>query len=209
MAKIGTDILHAAALLKAGKLVAVPTDTVYGLAGHAQKTESLQEIFHVKQRPQDKPLIAQVDHIDKAMGFVKNIPNNARMLAEKYWPGALTLIFEATNEVSPVMLSGGSTMGLRVPDHDMTLELLKQLDFPLAVTSANLSGHHSPTTAQEVNEQIGDRIEYILDGGPSTIGLESTIVGFENKMPVIFRKGAISEEEILATLNLKLSKKEN
>ncbi|WP_456461695.1 L-threonylcarbamoyladenylate synthase [Reichenbachiella sp.] len=209
MAKIGTDILHAAALLKAGKLVAVPTDTVYGLAGHAQKTESLQEIFHVKQRPQDKPLIAQVDHIDKAMGFVKNIPNNARMLAEKYWPGALTLIFEATNEVSPVMLSGGTTMGLRVPDHDMTLELLKQLDFPLAVTSANLSGHHSPTTAQEVNEQIGDRIEYILDGGPSTIGLESTIVGFENKMPVIFRKGAISEEEILATLNLKLSKKEN
>lgn len=209
MAKIGTDILHAAALLKAGKLVAVPTDTVYGLAGHAQKTESLQEIFHVKQRPQDKPLIAQVDHIDKAMGFVKNIPNNARMLAEKYWPGALTLIFEATNAVSPVMLSGGTTMGLRVPDHDMTLELLKQLDFPLAVTSANLSGHHSPTTAQEVNEQIGDRIEYILDGGPSTIGLESTIVGFENKMPVIFRKGAISEEEILATLNLKLSKKEN
>ncbi|MEP3387706.1 MAG: L-threonylcarbamoyladenylate synthase [Reichenbachiella sp.] len=209
MAKIGTDILHAAALLKAGKLVAVPTDTVYGLAGHAQKTESLQEIFHVKQRPQDKPLIAQVDHIDKAMGFVKNIPNNARMLAEKYWPGALTLIFEATNEVSPVMLSGGTTMGLRVPDHDMTLELLKQLDFPLAVTSANLSGHHSPTTAQEVNEQIGDHIEYILDGGPSTIGLESTIVGFENKMPVIFRKGAISEEEILATLNLKLSKKEN
>ncbi|MDW3209907.1 MAG: L-threonylcarbamoyladenylate synthase [Reichenbachiella sp.] len=209
MAKIGTDILHAAALLKAGKLVAVPTDTVYGLAGHAQKTESLQEIFHVKQRPQDKPLIAQVDHIDKAMGFVKNIPNNARMLAEKYWPGALTLIFEATSEVSPVMLSGGTTMGLRVPDHDMTLELLKQLDFPLAVTSANLSGHDSPTTAQEVNEQIGDRIEYILDGGPSTIGLESTIVGFENKMPVIFRKGAISEEEILATLNLKLSKKEN
>ena len=205
MAKIGTDILHAAALLKAGKLVAVPTDTVYGLAGHAQKTETLQEIFLVKKRPQDKPLIAQVDHIEKATGFVKNIPNNARTLAEKYWPGALTLIFEATQEVSPIMLSGGTTMGLRVPDHDMTLELLRQLDFPLAVTSANLSGHPSPTTAEEVNEQIGDSIEYILDGGSSEIGLESTIVGFQNKMPVIYRKGAISEEEILATLNLKLS----
>lgn len=205
MAKIGTDILHAAALLRAGKLVAIPTDTVYGLAGHAQKTETLQEIFLVKKRPQDKPLIAQVDHIEKATGFVKNIPNHARILAEKYWPGALTLIFEATQEVSPIMLSGGKTMGLRVPDHDMTLELLSQLDFPLAVTSANLSGHHSPTTAEEVNEQIGDRIEYVLDGGPSALGLESTIVGFENKMPVILRKGAITEEEILATLNLRLS----
>lgn len=207
MAKIGTDILHAAALLRAGELVAVPTDTVYGLAGHAQKTETLQEIFLVKKRPQDKPLIAQVDHIDKAAGFVKNIPNHARALAEKYWPGALTLIFEATKEVSPVMLSGGTTMGLRVPDHDMTLELLRQLDFPLAVTSANLSGHPSPTTAEEVNEQIGDNIAYILDGGPSQIGLESTIVGFKDKMPVIYRKGAISEEEILATLNLRLSHK--
>lgn len=205
MAKIGTDILHAAALLRAGKLVAVPTDTVYGLAGHAQKTESLQDIFHVKQRPQDKPLIAQVDQIDKALGFVKNIPNNARILAEKYWPGALTLIFEATDKVSPVMVSGGTTMGLRVPDHEMTLELLRQLDFPLAVTSANLSGHESPTTAEEVNEQIGDAIEYILDGGPSAIGLESTIVGFDNKAPIIFRQGAISEEELMATLNLKLS----
>ncbi|MEP2026213.1 MAG: L-threonylcarbamoyladenylate synthase [Reichenbachiella sp.] len=205
MAKIGTDILHAAALLKAGKLVAIPTDTVYGLAGHAQKTETLQEIFLVKKRPQDKPLIAQVNHLEKATGFVKNIPNHARTLAEKYWPGALTLIFEATQEVSPVMLSNGKTMGLRVPDHDMTLELLKQLDFPLAVTSANLSGHPSPTTAEEVNEQIGDRIAYILDGGPSVHGQESTIVGFENKMPVILRKGAISEEDILATLNLKLS----
>ena len=205
MAEIGTDISHAAALLRAGKLVAVPTDTVYGLAGHAQKTETLEEIFRVKKRPQDKPLIAQVDHIEKAIGFVKSIPNHARTLAEKYWPGALTLIFEATQEVSPVMLSGGTTMGLRVPDHDMTLELLRQLNFPLAVTSANLSGHDSPTTAEEVNEQIGDGIAYILDGGPSEIGLESTIVGFQNKMPVIYRKGAISEEEILATLNLKMS----
>ncbi|SMD32491.1 tRNA threonylcarbamoyl adenosine modification protein, Sua5/YciO/YrdC/YwlC family [Reichenbachiella faecimaris] len=205
MAKIGTDILHAAALLRAGKLVGIPTDTVYGLAGHAQKTETLQEIFLVKKRPQDKPLIAQVDHLEKATGFVKNIPNHARTLAEKYWPGALTLIFEATQEVSPIMMSNGKTIGLRVPDHDMTLELLKQLDFPLAVTSANLSGHPSPTTAEEVNEQIGDSIEYILDGGASLHGLESTIVGFEHKMPVILRKGAISEEEILATLNLKLS----
>ncbi|WP_420580907.1 L-threonylcarbamoyladenylate synthase [Reichenbachiella sp.] len=209
MAKIGTDISHAAALLKAGKLVAVPTDTVYGLAGHAQKTETLQEIFLVKKRPQDKPLIAQVDHLEKAASFVKNIPNDARILAEKYWPGALTLIFEANENVSPIMVSGGTTMGLRVPDHAMTLELLGQLDFPLAVTSANLSGHESPTTAEEVDEQIGDSIEYILDGGPSEIGLESTIVGFENKMPVIFRKGAISKEEILATLNLNLSQKEN
>ncbi len=203
MAEIGTDISQAAALLKAGKLVGIPTDTVYGLAGHVQKTETLQEIFKVKQRPQDKPLIAQVDRLEKAAGFVKNIPNHARTLAEKYWPGALTLIFEATDDVSPIMLSNGQTLGLRVPDHHLTLALLRQLDFPLAVTSANVSGMQSPTTADEVNEQIGDRIEYILDGGSSFHGLESTIVGFENKMPVILRAGAISEEEILATLQLK------
>jgi len=207
MAIIGTDISHAAALLRAGKLVGIPTDTVYGLAGHAQKTETLQEIFHVKKRPQDKPLIAQVDHIEKATGFVKNISNHARILAEKYWPGALTLIFEATQEVSPIMLANGKTMGLRVPDHDMALALLQQLNFPLAVTSANLNGHPSPTTAEEVNEQLGDQIPYILDGGPSRHGLESTIVGFENKLPVILRQGAISEEEILATLNLKMCRK--
>lgn len=205
MAKIGTDILHAANLLKAGKLVGVPTDTVYGLAGHAQKTETLKEIFVVKKRPQDKPLIGQVDDLNKAMGFVKNIPNHARILAEKYWPGALTLIFESTDAVSPIMVSQGKTMGLRVPDHEMTLDLLRQLDFPLAVTSANLNGQPSPVTAEEVNDQLGDQIEYILDGGPSKHGLESTIVAFKDKQPIILRSGAISEEEILATLNLKLS----
>lgn len=204
MAIIGTDIAHAADLLRQGKLVGVPTDTVYGLAGHALMTTTLQNIFKVKNRPQDKPLIAQVDHLDKARGFVKEISNQARVLAEKYWPGALTLIFDAKDNVSPIMLSNGKTMGIRVPDHDMTLELLRQLEFPLAVTSANLNGQPSPTTAEEVNEQLGDQIEYILDGGPSHHGLESTIVAFENKKPVILRPGAISEDEILTTLNLKL-----
>lgn len=204
MAKIGTDISHAAELLRAGKLVGVPTDTVYGLAGHTQLNETLEEIFKVKKRPQDKPLIAQVDNLEKAAGFVINIPNYARILAEKYWPGALTLILEATENVSPVMLSNGKTLGLRVPDHEMTISLLQLLDFPLAVTSANLSGLPSPTTAEEVNDQIGDQIEYILDGGASKHGLESTIVGFKDKLPVLFRTGAISKEEIFATLNLKL-----
>lgn len=204
MAEIGTDIARAANLLKEGKLVGVPTDTVYGLAGHALMTDALQNIFKVKNRPQDKPLIAQVDDLEKARPFVRDIPNQARTLAEKYWPGALTLIFNAQDNVSPVMLSNGKTMGIRVPDHEMTLELLRQLDFPLAVTSANLNGQPSPTTAEEVNAQLGDRIEYILDGGPSHHGLESTIVAFENKKPVILRPGAISEDEILTTLNLNL-----
>lgn len=206
MAEIGTDIIRAARLLSAGQLVGVPTDTVYGLAGHALDTKALQDIFKVKRRPQDKPLIAQVDHLDKATRFVKSIPNYARVLAEKYWPGALTLIFEATEEVSPIMLSQGKTMGLRVPDHEMTLELLQSLDFPLAVTSANLNGQPSPTTAEEVNEQIGDQIEYILDGGTSQHQLESTIVAFEDGVPQILRPGAIAEEEILSTLNLKLKR---
>lgn len=204
MAKIGTDIAYAARLLREGKLVGVPTDTVYGLAGHAQLEGALKDIFKVKGRPQTKPLIAQVDSLEKANRLIKNVPNHARVLAEKYWPGPLTLIFEARHDVLSMMCDHEQgTIGLRVPDHPMTLELLRLLDFPLAVTSANLNGQTSPANAQEVDQQLGDRIEYILDGGPSQHGLESTIVTFDkDHMPVILRKGALSIEDIYSTLHL-------
>ncbi|MFY0625001.1 MAG: threonylcarbamoyl-AMP synthase [Reichenbachiella sp.] len=202
MAQIGNNIEFAIALLTQGKLVAIPTDTVYGLAGNAMNGDAIEKIFEVKARPKDKALIAMTHSIKKASLFLNSIPMDGHKLAEKYWPGALTLIFEANTNIPKSMIANGDTVGVRVPDHVMTLELLKDIDFPLAVTSANLSGQKSPTSAQEVNEQIGDQIDYILDGGQSPLGFESTIVGFTEEKPVILRSGAIADDDIFKTLNI-------
>ena len=203
LAEIGRNVKYAAALLSQGKVVGIPTDTVYGVACNALDPQAIDDIFHIKERTKDKPLIAQTSSLKKATSFLQFIPIGATKLANKYWPGALTMVFEANDNIPKNMISGGDTIGVRVPDHAMALELLKTLDFPLAVTSANKSGMQSPKTAKEVNEQIGDRIDYILDGGPSAIGIESTIIGFADEKPVILRAGAISEKEIFDTLNIK------
>ena len=202
MAQIGRNIEIAAALLSQGKVVAMPTDTVYGVACNALDEKAVEEIYRIKERSKDKPLIAQTYSLKKATSFLTHVPIHAAKLAEKYWPGAITMVLVANSNIPKSMISGGTTLGVRVPDHDMALELLKSLPFPLAVTSANKSGMPSPKSAEEVDSQIGDRIDYILDGGPSEIGIESTIVGFEDEKPVILRAGAISEEEIFKTLNI-------
>jgi len=202
LAQIGTNIEFAIALLTQGKLVAIPTDTVYGLAGNALNENTINKIFEVKDRPRDKALIAMTHSLKKASLFLHSIPMDGHDLAEAFWPGALTLVLDANSNIPKSMISGGNTVGVRVPNHEMTLELLKNLDFPLAVTSANKSGLPSPVTAKEVNEQIGDRIDYILDGGKSPLGFESTIVGFKDEKPVILRSGAIPETEINRVLNI-------
>jgi len=201
MAEIGTDIDHAAALLREGKLVGIPTETVYGLAGNALDEHSILKIFEVKRRPATVPLIAQTSSLEKAKGFVEHFSKEALLLAEKYWPGALTLVLEKSALIPDLMTSGGDTVGIRIPDHSMTLQLLSKLDFPLAVPSANIHGQKSPMTAEEVNEQIGDQIEYILDGGKCVVGFESTIVSFSDGLPVILRQGALSKENIESTIN--------
>ncbi len=196
MAEMGTDIARAAQLLREGQLVAIPTETVYGLAANALNADAVLRIFEAKGRPHFDPLIMHLPDATAVRGHVQDIPPQAERLMEAFWPGPLTLVLPKRGHVPDLVTSGLDTVAVRVPSHPMTQALLRQVDFPLAAPSANLFGHVSPTTAQHVNDQLGDRIAYILDGGPTDIGLESTIVGFEDGRPVVYRLGGLSVEEI-------------
>jgi L-threonylcarbamoyladenylate synthase len=196
MAVIGKDIKKAKELLQAGELVAIPTETVYGLAGNALNSTAVLKIFKVKDRPEFDPLIVHVPSLFAAERYVDHIPDLAVRLANKFWPGPLTILLKKKNLIPDLVTSGLDTVGLRCPDHAITRELLESLDFPLAAPSANPFGYVSPTTALHVQDQLGQKIEYILDGGSSRVGIESTIVGFENKSPVVYRMGGVSIEAL-------------
>ena len=192
MAKIGTDRQLAKRLLEAGNVVGIPTETVYGLAANAFDTDAVLTIFRVKNRPAFDPLIVHTDSLAGAARFVTNIPEPARLLAEAFWPGPLTLLLPKRDLIPDLVTAGLPTVGVRVPNHPLTLDLLAELDFPLAAPSANPFGYISPTTARHVADQLGDQVPYILDGGPASVGLESTIVGFENDVPTVFRLGGLT-----------------
>jgi L-threonylcarbamoyladenylate synthase len=196
MAIIGIDIDFAKAVLERGDLVAVPTETVYGLAGNALDPAAAAKIFQVKERPSFDPLIVHVPSFDHVANYVQEVPQQAKLLAEKFWPGPLTILFKKKSFIPDLVTSGLDTVGLRCPDHPLTRKLLEAIPFPLAAPSANPFGYVSPTTAQHVAEQLGDKIPYILDGGACPVGLESTIIGFENDTPVIYRFGGLSLEKI-------------
>lgn len=196
MGVIGTDITKATQLLRNGQLVGIPTETVYGLAANALDADAVLRIFEAKGRPHFDPLIMHLPHAAAVRQHVRAIPTQAEALMAAFWPGPLTLVLPKQAHVPNLVTSGLDTVAVRVPSHPMTQALLQQLDFPLAAPSANLFGHVSPTSAQHVNDQLGDRIAYILDGGSTAIGLESTIVGFEEGMPVIYRLGGLGVEEI-------------
>lgn len=196
MAEIGTDILKAKALLEKGELVAIPTETVYGLAGNALDASAVTKIFTVKDRPQFDPLIVHVPDFECVKNYVEEIPEKAKLLATKFWPGPLTLLLNRKSIIPDLVTSGLNTVGIRCPYHSLTRELLNSLSFPLAAPSANPFGYISPTLPEHVNEQLGDKISYILDGGACTVGIESTIVGFENDQTIIYRMGGLSIEAI-------------
>lgn len=196
MAEIGTDIEKAIRLLTQNELVAIPTETVYGLAGNALNKVAAAKIFSVKDRPQFDPLIVHVADLSKAEEYVTEIPEQARMLANKFWPGPLTILLKKKNIVPDLVTSGLDTVGIRCPNHPLTHQLLQMLPFPLAAPSANPFGYVSPTRPEHVEEQLGTKIQYILDGGTCTIGIESTIVGFENETPVVYRLGGLSLESL-------------
>lgn len=211
MAKIGTDIQEAARLLRSGEPVAIPTETVYGLAANALDERAVLQIFKVKNRPSFDPLIVHVASLDAAKPYIKSLPDQAKALAEAFWPGPLTLLLEKV-EIPDLVTSGLPQVGIRVPNHPLTLSLLRMLDFPLAAPSANPFGYVSPTTAEHVETQLGAKIPYILDGGSAMIGLESTIVGFEDGAPVIYRLGGKKTEEIehlIGPVQLKLNTSSN
>ena len=196
MAEIGKEVNKASQLLREGQLVGIPTETVYGLAANALDAEAVLRIFEAKGRPHFDPLIMHLPDAEVARTHVRDIPAMALKLMDAFWPGPLTLVLPKQGHVPDIVTSGLDTVAVRVPSHPMTQTLLRQLDFPLAAPSANLFGHVSPTTAQHVNAQLGDRIPYILDGGATTVGLESTIVGFEDGVPTIYRFGGLGVEEI-------------
>ncbi|MCU0356852.1 MAG: L-threonylcarbamoyladenylate synthase [Cyclobacteriaceae bacterium] len=199
MAEIGRDIHKAAALLQKGELVAVPTETVYGLAGNALDTEVVARIFAVKNRPEFDPLIVHVPAPNDMEKYVEDVPREAVRLAKLFWPGPLTIVLKKKPGIIPPLVTAGmDTVGLRCPDHALTRQLLSMLPFPLAAPSANPFGYVSPTNPQHVNDQLGEKISYILDGGACPVGIESTILGFENNVPVIFRLGGLSIERIEA-----------
>lgn len=198
MAQLGADVAQAIHFLQRGDVVGIPTETVYGLAGNALNPDAVLRIFSVKARPAFDPLIVHTDSLEKAESFVETIPEPARRLAEAFWPGPLTLVLPRRPVVPDLVTSGLDTVGVRVPNHPLTLDLLRRLDFPLAAPSANPFGYISPTTAQHVADQLGGQIPYVLDGGPCRVGLESTIVGFENGQPVVYRLGGLALERLEA-----------
>jgi len=196
MAEIGKSIDIAKQLLEKGELVAIPTETVYGLAGNALNEVAVLEIFKVKNRPQFDPLIVHVPNLEKAKELVEYFPEKAEKLAAQFWPGPLTLLLKKKPHIPDLVTSGLDTVGVRCPNHALTLSLLHQLSFPLAAPSANPFGYISPTRPEHVNEQLGEKINYILDGGECVVGIESTIVGFENDLPAVYRLGGLSIEKI-------------
>ncbi|HOY49416.1 MAG TPA: L-threonylcarbamoyladenylate synthase [Flavobacteriales bacterium] len=195
MAIIGTDIHQAAQLLQ-NEVIGIPTETVYGLAGNAYNADLVARIFDVKQRPTFDPLIVHTSSIERISDFAQSIPDALMPLAEKFWPGPLTLLVERIAKIPDLVSSGLPHVAVRIPNHPLTLQLLDQLEFPLAAPSANPFGYVSPTTAQHVNDQLGDKIPFILDGGACQVGLESTIVGLIDGVITVFRLGGLSLESI-------------
>ncbi|MBS1507384.1 MAG: threonylcarbamoyl-AMP synthase [Bacteroidetes bacterium] len=196
MADIGNEIAIAKALLEEGKLVAIPTETVYGLAGNALNEEAVTEIYLAKNRPYFDPLIVHVGSVEAVSDYVEEIPRQASELMRRFWPGPLTILLPKKSIVPDLVTAGLDRVGIRCPDHPLTLQLLKKLSFPLAAPSANPFGYVSPTNPAHVNEQLGNKIDYILDGGECKVGVESTIVGFENGNSIVYRVGGLSVEDI-------------
>lgn len=196
MSVIGTDVQKAAKILSEGGLVAIPTETVYGLAANAFNETAVTSIFKVKNRPSFDPLITHISNFDKLEYLAKNIPDKAISLTRKFWPGPLTIVLPKTNKISDLITSGLANAAFRVPNHPLTNSLLNSMDFPIVAPSANPFTYVSPTSAQHVADQLGNKVDYILDGGTCNVGLESTIVSFKDDTPKVLRLGGISPEDI-------------
>lgn len=193
---ITTNIDIAYQALKNEDIIAIPTETVYGLAGNALSETSLKKIFDLKKRPHYNPLIVHIKSANSLREVALDIPEAASKLANEFWPGPLTLVLKKRSHIPDLVTAGRDTVAVRVPNHPVALALLEKLDFPLAAPSANPFGSISPTTAAHVLNYFDKHLQVILDGGECEKGVESTIIGFENNQPVLYRHGSISVEEI-------------
>ena len=188
--------------LRAGRLVAFPTETVYGLGADAMNESAVRGVFSVKGRPASHPLIVHIGDAKYLEVFAKNITDSARILAEKFWPGSLTLVLDKTDQVPEVVTGGQSSVALRFPSHPIARDLLSKFGGGVVGPSANKFGRLSPTQPKDVLSDLGGDIDLVLDGGACTVGIESTIVGFDGNTPVLLRPGMITTEEISSVLSV-------
>ena len=189
-------IKEAATILKKSGLVAFPTETVYGLGANGLDEEATKKIFMAKGRPQDNPLILHVSSIEELIPLVDHIPDMAKSCMEEFWPGPLTILFKKSKMVSNIVTAGLDTVAIRMPEHPIALSLIKTAGVPVAAPSANTSGRPSPTLAKHVIEDMDGRIDMIIDGGDSGIGLESTVLDLSGEVPMILRPGGITKEQL-------------
>jgi L-threonylcarbamoyladenylate synthase len=194
------ELQEAVDMLNKGFLVVIPTETVYGLAANAFNEEAVNKIYSTKGRPSNNPLIVHLKSSGDLELVAKDIPKTAYLLASHFWPGPLTLILPKTKSISDAVTAGYDTVAVRVPNHPMTLSLLERLNFPLVAPSANRTNHISPTKPEHVMNSLGNHCPMILNGGACQRGLESTIVGFEGERAILYRQGAISQDELEAFL---------
>lgn len=195
------DLLTTAArLLKEGRLVAFPTETVYGLGADATNSAAIKRIFAAKGRPSTNPLIVHIAGVSQARCYAAAWPEAAQKLADAFWPGPLTIVVPRTSAIVPEVSAGLDTVGLRCPRHPLALELLERFDGPVAAPSANRSNRVSPTTAQHVRDELGDRVDLILDGGPCEVGIESTVITLCEPVPAILRPGNVSLEQLRSVI---------
>jgi L-threonylcarbamoyladenylate synthase len=204
-AALAAALDRAVAALRAGGLVAVPTETVYGLAADAENEAAVGRIFAVKGRPRRHPLIVHVADASALEAWGTSITPEARRLAARFWPGPLTLVVRRAPRVPLAVTGGLETVALRVPAHPLTLELLRRFGGGIAAPSANRFGAVSPTTADHVREDLGGEVDVVLDGGPCAVGVESTIVDVSGEEPVVLRPGGLGREEIEAALGRSLA----
>lgn len=183
-------------VLREGGLVALPTETVYGLAADAENELAVRRIFAVKGRPETHPLIVHIPGADQLDAWARDIPDEARRLASAFWPGPLTMVLKKKPRASHAVTGGQDTVALRVPSHPLAREVLRRLGGGLAAPSANKFGKVSPTTAEHVRRDLGDEVDYVLDGGPSEVGVESTIVDLSGDAPALLRPGGLAIEEV-------------
>ena len=190
------DLTYAVDALLRGGLVAVPTETVYGLAANGLDADAVARIYEAKGRPSLKPLSLLVPGLDAAESFCADIPEQARALAGRFWPGPLTMVLKRRGNVPDIVTAGGGTIGIRCPDHPLTLELMRLAGVPLAAPSANLSDMPSPKCAAEVLSYFNGVIDCVVDGGACALGVESTIIDLSSEPFKILRKGALEEADI-------------
>jgi len=200
MIKVNSDVHQAAEILNKEELVAIPTETVYGLAGNIYSEKAIKGIFEMKKRPFFNPLIVHIKSLDYLKEVAIDVPENAYKLANAFWPGPLTLVLNKKENISDLVTAGKDTVAVRIPDHPLALALLETLDFPLAAPSANPFGCISPTQAQHVANYFPEDLQMVLDGGVCQRGIESTIIGFQDGKTILYRYGSVAVEEIEAVV---------